>query len=63
MSVFSLTGYRYITRVPDVCGGRPMIKCTRKPVQTIVGYYKLGLDLDEILEGLPQLTPAQIYGR
>jgi len=38
MSVFSLTGYRYITRVPDVCGGRPMIKCTRKPVQTIVGY-------------------------
>ncbi|HVS20589.1 MAG TPA: DUF433 domain-containing protein [Pyrinomonadaceae bacterium] len=25
------------------------------------GYHKLGLDVDEILEGLPQLTPAQIY--
>jgi uncharacterized protein (DUF433 family) len=61
MSVFTLTDYRYITRVPDICGGRPIIKGTRLPVQTIVGYYKLGLDVEEILEGLPQLTPAQVY--
>jgi len=61
MSVFSITDYRYITRVTDICGGRPIIKGTRVPVQAIVGYYKLGLSVEEILEGLPQLTPAQIY--
>jgi uncharacterized protein (DUF433 family) len=59
MSVFSLTDNRYITRVPDICGGRPIIKGTRLPVQTVVGYYELGLDVEEILEVLPQLTPAQ----
>lgn len=61
MSAFTLTDYRYITRTPDICGGRPIIKGTRLPIQTIVGYYKLGLDVEEILEGLPQLTPAQVY--
>lgn len=53
--------YRYITQTLEVCGGRPAIKGTRTPVQTIVGYYKLGLSVEEILEGLPHLTPAQIH--
>ena len=53
--------YRYITRVPGVCGGRPIIKGTRTPVKAIIGYYKLGLSVEEILEGLPHLTPAQVY--
>lgn len=53
--------YRYITQVPGICGGRPIIKGTRTPVRTIVGYYKLGLSAEEILEGLPHLSPAQIY--
>ena len=61
MSAFTLTDYRYITRAPDICGGRPIIKGTRLPVQTLVGYYKLGLDVEEILDGLPQLMPAQVY--
>jgi hypothetical protein len=30
-------------------------------VKTIVGYYKLGLSVEEILEGLPHLSPAQVY--
>ncbi len=55
------TEYRYITRVPGVCGGRPIIKGTRTPVKTIVGYYKMGLSVEEIIEGLPHLTPAQVY--
>jgi uncharacterized protein (DUF433 family) len=55
------TEYRYITRAPGVCGGRPIIKGTRTPVKAIVGYYKLGLSVEEILEGLPHLTPAQVY--
>lgn len=51
----------YITCTPDVCGGRPVVTGTRTAVRTIVGYYKMGLSVDEILEGLPHLTPAQIF--
>ena len=54
-----ITEYRYITRVPGVCGGRPIIKGTRTPVKAIIGYYKFGLSVEEILEGLPHLTPAR----
>lgn len=56
-----ITEYRYIARIPGVCGGRPIIKGTRTPVKAIVGYYKMGLSVEDILEGLPHLTPAQIY--
>lgn len=55
------TDYRYITCVPRVCGGRPIIRGTRTTVKAIVGYYKLGLSVEEILEGLPHLTPAQVH--
>ncbi len=51
----------YITRAPDSCDGRPIIRDTRIPVQTIVGYYKLGMTVDEILNGLPHLTAAQVF--
>lgn len=61
MSDSTKTTYRYITSVPDIGGGRPMIKGTRVLVKAIVGYYKMGLSVEEILEGLPQLTPAQVY--
>lgn len=61
MSADGTAEYRYITQVPGVCGGRPIIKGTRTPVRTIIGYYKLGLSAEEILEGLPHLTPAQVY--
>lgn len=61
MSAPVITEYRYITRVPGICGGRPIIKGTRTPVRAIIGYYKLGLSVEEILEGLPHLTPAQVY--
>lgn len=55
------TTYRYITRTPDTQGGQPVITGTRTPVASIVGYYKQGLSVEEILEGLPHLTPSQIY--
>jgi uncharacterized protein (DUF433 family) len=61
MSVPVTTQYRYITSVPGICGGRPIIKGTRTPVKAIVGYYKMGLSVEEILEGLPHLTAAQVY--
>jgi uncharacterized protein (DUF433 family) len=61
MSVPVITEYRYLTCIPGVCGGRPIIKGTRTPVKAIVGYYKMGLSVEEILEGLPHLTAAQVY--
>lgn len=61
MSASVTATYRHITRIPEICGGRPVIKGTRTPVKTIVGYYKLGLSIEEILEGLPHLTPAQVF--
>jgi uncharacterized protein (DUF433 family) len=55
------TEHQHIECVEGVQGGSPVIKGTRTPVKTIVGYYKLGLSVEEILEGLPHLTPAQVY--
>lgn len=54
-------GYRYVTRVPGICGGRPIIRGTRVPVKAIVGYHKLGMNPDEIATALPNLTLAQIH--
>lgn len=53
--------YRYVTRVPGICGGRPIIRGTRIPVRAIVGYLKLGMSADETLASLPHLTAAQVY--
>lgn len=53
--------YRYITSAPNIQGGQPVISGTRTPVAAIVGYYKQGLSVEEILEGLPHLAPAQVY--
>jgi len=61
MDVPVTTEYRYITRIPGICGGRPIIKGTRTAVKAIVGYYKMGLSVEEILEGLPHLAAAQVY--
>jgi uncharacterized protein (DUF433 family) len=53
--------YRYVTRTPGVCGGRPILRGTRVAVRAVVGYHKLGLSVDETLAALPHLTPAQVY--
>ncbi len=55
------TAYRYVVRVPGICGGQPILRGTRVPVKAIAGYHKLGMSVDEILAGLPHLTPAQVY--
>ena len=61
MSKATATASSYITCSPDVCGGQPVIAGTRTPVKSIVGYYKMGLSVEEILEGLPHLSPAQVF--
>jgi uncharacterized protein (DUF433 family) len=50
-----------ITRRPEIRGGRPIIAGTGITVRRIVGWYKLGLNPEEITEQLPHLTLAQVY--
>jgi uncharacterized protein (DUF433 family) len=45
---------------PRVCGGTPVIKGTRIPVQVILGQLAEGEDWSSILQGFPELTRADI---
>jgi uncharacterized protein (DUF433 family) len=53
----------FITRSPEIRGGRPRITGTGITVRRIVGWYKLGLTPEEILNriGHPILTLAHIH--
>ena len=61
MSAHVRTEYRYVTTVPGVCGGRPIVRGTRTPVKAIVGYYRMGISVEDMLASLPHLTPAQVH--
>ena len=55
------TSHPYIVRVEGICGGRPIIIGTRTPVRSIVGYHKMAMPVEDILEGLPHLKPVHVY--
>lgn len=55
------TEHPYVVKTTGVCGGRPLIKGTRTPVQAIVEYYRLGMDTYHILTELPSITEAQLH--
>jgi len=47
---------------PGMCGGKPVIAGTRITVKHIVELHiNGGVSVEEIMESLPHLTPAQIY--
>ena len=51
----------FIERVAGIQGGEPVIKGTRTPVRTIVGYAKAYHgNLNEVHEALPHLRPEEI---
>ena len=52
---------RLIVRTPDVRGDRPRIAGTGVTVQRTVGWYKLGLPPEEIVEEYGRLTLAQVH--
>ena len=53
--------YPYITSNAGIAGGRPIIAGTRITVNSIDGYYQLGMSIDEILDSLHHLTPSQVH--
>ena len=61
MTAAPIAGYRHITRNPGISGGEPIIAGTRITVRHVVDLTKAGEAVDEILEAIPHLTPAQIH--
>ncbi|HEX6386742.1 MAG TPA: DUF433 domain-containing protein [Anaerolineae bacterium] len=50
-----------IVSSPEIRGGRPRVAGTGVTVQRIVGWYKLGLTPEEIVDEIGHLTLAQVY--
>ena len=50
-----------ITQSPDIRGGRPRVAGTGVTVQRIVGWYKLGLNPEEIADRIGHLSLAQVH--
>ena len=55
------TEHCYVVRVDGTCGGEPIIKGTRTPVRSIAMMWRQGMSPEEIRQGLPHLTLAQIF--
>ncbi len=50
-----------IVRSPETLGGRPRLAGTRVSVQRVAAWYKLGLNAEDIVERMGNLTLAQVY--
>ena len=50
-----------ITNSADIRGGRPRVAGTGVTVQRIVGWYKLGLSPEEIVDRMGHLSLAQVH--
>ncbi len=50
-----------ITVNPEIMVGKPVIKGTRIPVETILRKLAAGWDIPEIRDAYPNLTPEDIY--
>ena len=55
------TLHRYVEIHPAKYEGKPVITGTRIPVQALVMHYRSGMSLEEILEGYPNITSAQLF--
>ncbi|BAY43413.1 hypothetical protein SAMD00079811_09930 [Scytonema sp. HK-05] len=55
------TEHIYIVRDDAILGGEPIIRGTRTPVRAIVESWRMGAAPEEIPQGLPHLTLAQVF--
>lgn len=56
-----VTEHCYIVTDDQILGGEPIIKGTRTPVRAIVEMWRHGVSPEEIPNGLPHLTLAQVF--
>jgi uncharacterized protein (DUF433 family) len=52
---------RNIEQVADRCGGQPTVGGTRIRVATILGCYRQGMSVEEIIQQYPLLRPADVH--
>ena len=55
------TPHLYIEKDPARYEGKPVIVGTRVPVASIIVNYRSGMSIEDILEGFPNITPAQLF--
>ena len=53
--------HKYIIKNPEQYSGSPIIEGTQIPVKAIIIHYQGGMSLEDILDGYPLLTPAQLF--
>jgi uncharacterized protein (DUF433 family) len=45
---------------PEVCSGKPVVRGTRIPVHTVLGFLAAGDSMEEVLKGYPRLTREDV---
>lgn len=55
------TNHPYIIKASNKYEGKALIKGTRIPVSSIINNYRSGMNIEEILEGYPNINPAQLF--
>ena len=55
------TEHFYIVRDDAILSGEPIIRGTRTPVRAVVESWRIGIVAEEIPQGLPHLTLAQVF--
>ena len=53
--------YRYLTRVPGIRSGNPIVAGTRIGVHDVLGLIVNGASVDDVVRSFPELTRAQIF--
>ncbi len=51
----------YIESIEGVCSGEPVLAGTRIPVKIIIGWFKMGKEVDEIVAMYPNINHAMVY--
>ena len=59
--LYSITMNERISIDPNICHGKPCIKGTRIMVSNILNLMAHGADMQEVLDGYPQLVKEDIY--
>lgn len=53
--------YRNIEKDPSRCGGQPVVGETRVRVAIVLGCYRQGMSVEEIVQQYPPLKPADVH--
>lgn len=61
MSSVISTEHLYIVKDTKIYEGKAVIKGTRIPVASIINHYRSGMSMEDILEGYPNIEPAQFF--